>query len=140
MYLWDIRLWVSGFYFSELRDSNPSKCNCPVDSCCRQFKNWWLPFFFPLFEREKCKSNPSSDSFPDILQQEIYTHPNGCGRMYITKIERHTKRRSRLGICTLQIESFPAILHQKTTAGVSLAVVFYLVLQENLSFWSASQF
>ena len=45
-----------------------------------------------------------------------------------------------MGIYTLQTVSFPAILHQKSTAGVSLAVDFYLVLQENLSLWSASQF
>jgi hypothetical protein len=48
--------------------------------------------------------------------------------------------RNRIGIYMLQTGYFPAILHQKTTAGVSLAVVFYLVLLKNLSFWSASQF
>jgi len=44
------------------------------------------------------------------------------------------------GIYTLQNGSFSAILRQKATAGVSLAVAFYLVLQKNLSFWSALQF
>ena len=66
--------------------------------------------------KEKCKSSPAS------------------------RTKETVERRSRLGICTLQIGSFPTILHQKATAGVSLAVAFYLVLQENLSFWSASQF
>jgi hypothetical protein len=50
------------------------------------------------------------------------------------------QRRVRIGIYTLQTGSFPALLHQKATAGVSLAVVFYLVLRKNLSLWSASQF
>jgi hypothetical protein len=40
----------------------------------------------------------------------------------------------------LQTGSFPAILRQKATAGVSLAMAFYLILQKNLSIWSASQF
>ena len=30
-------------------DSNPFKCRCPMDICCRQFKNWWL-FCFPIVE------------------------------------------------------------------------------------------
>jgi len=46
----------------------------------------------------------------------------------------------QIGIHTLQSDSFPAIPHQKTTAGVSLAVAFFFVLQINLSFWSALQF
>jgi len=50
------------------------------------------------------------------------------------------QRRVPIGIHTLQIGSFSAILHQKTMAGVSLAMVFYLVLLKNLSLWSASQF
>jgi hypothetical protein len=45
-----------------------------------------------------------------------------------------------IGIHTLQTGSFPAILRQKVTAGASLAVTFYLVLQKNLSLWSALQF
>jgi hypothetical protein len=40
------------------------------------------------------------------------------------------QRRVRIGIYTLQIESFPAILHQKSTAGVSLAVDFVICLAE----------
>jgi hypothetical protein len=48
--------------------------------------------------------------------------------------------RPHIGIHTLQIGSFPAILRQNATAGVSLAVAFYLILQKNLSFLSASQF
>jgi len=48
--------------------------------------------------------------------------------------------RAHTGIYTLQNGYFSAILRQKTTAGVSLAVVFFLVLQINLSFWSALQF
>ena len=50
------------------------------------------------------------------------------------------KGRVHIGIYTLQIGPFPAILRQKATAGVSLTVAFYLVLQKNLSLWSASQF
>ena len=30
-------------------DSNPSKCDMPVAYRCHQFKNWWLPWFFPVF-------------------------------------------------------------------------------------------
>ena len=40
----------------------------------------------------------------------------------------------------LQNGSFPVLLHQKAMAGVSLAMAFFFVLQENLSFWSAWQF
>jgi len=54
--------------------------------------------------------------------------------------KKHRERRAHTGIYTLQTVSFPAILHQKTTAGVSLAVVSFFVLQKNLSFWSALQF
>jgi hypothetical protein len=36
----------------------------------------------------------------------------------------------RIGIYTLQTESFPAILQQKSTAGVSLAVDFMICLAE----------
>ena len=42
--------------------------------------------------------------------------------------------RSHIGIYTLQSGSFPAILRQKATAGISLAVAFYLVLQKNSLF------
>ena len=52
-------------------------------------------------------------------------------------MKKPPERRLCLGIYTLQNGSFPAILHQKATAGVSLAVAFYLVLQKNLSLWSA---
>jgi hypothetical protein len=48
--------------------------------------------------------------------------------------------RPYIGRDTLQTGSFPTILHQKITAGVSLAVIFYFVLCEDLSLWSASQF
>ncbi len=50
--------------------------------------------------------------------------------LYIKElVERHP----HIGIYTLQSGSFPAILHKNTTAGVSLAVVFSLVLQKNNS-------
>jgi len=58
----------------------------------------------------------------------------------ISKKEKCPQGRSHIGIYTLQIGSFPAILHQKAMAGVSLAMAFYLVLRKNLSLWSASQF
>ena len=45
-----------------------------------------------------------------------------------------------MGIYALQTGYFPVILRQKATVGVSLTVAFYLVLQENPSLWSASQF
>jgi len=45
-----------------------------------------------------------------------------------------------MGIYTLQRVSFPAILQIKSTAGDSLAVDFLIVLQKNLSLWSALQF
>ena len=45
------------------------------------------------------------------------------------KVDTH-KRRAHIGIYTLQIESFPAILYQKSTAGVSLAVDFVICLAE----------
>jgi hypothetical protein len=48
--------------------------------------------------------------------------------------------RPHTGIYTLQDGSFPVILQQKVTAGVSLAVTSYFVLQKNLSPWSALQF
>jgi len=48
--------------------------------------------------------------------------------------------RPHMGIYTLQSGSFSSILRQKATAGVSLAVAFFLVLLKNLSLWSASQF
>ena len=51
-----------------------------------------------------------------------------------------SKRRSPIGIHTLQNGSFPAILQQKIMAGVSLAMIFYFVLRKNLSLWSALQF
>ena len=50
------------------------------------------------------------------------------------------KGRPYIGIYTLQTGSYPVILHQKATAGVSLAAAFYLVFQKNLSLWSALQF
>ena len=53
------------------------------------------------------------------------------------KKKKTGQRRLCLGIYTLQNGSFPAILRQKSTAGVSLAVDFYLILQKNLSLWSA---
>ena len=56
------------------------------------------------------------------------------------KSEKTDERRVCIGIYTLQTGFFPTILHQKATVGVSLAVAFSLVLQENLSVWSASQF
>ena len=46
--------------------------------------------------------------------------------MPIPKMKSSRKGRPRIGIYTLPKGSFPAILHQKTTAGVSLAVVFTL--------------
>ena len=55
-------------------------------------------------------------------------------------IKGTTERRAPIGIYTLQRGSFPTILRQKATAGVSLAVAFNLVLQKNLSLGSASQF
>lgn len=36
----------------------PIKCNCPVDSCGSQFKNWLHPYGFPY--RGNRQSNPSS--------------------------------------------------------------------------------
>ena len=37
------RHWPSLFISYRFQvDSNPSKCRCPVDICCHQFKNWWL--------------------------------------------------------------------------------------------------
>ena len=50
------------------------------------------------------------------------------------------ERRSPIGIHTLQNGFFPAKLQQKIMAGVSLAMIFYFVLQKNLSLWSALQF
>jgi len=54
--------------------------------------------------------------------------------------KRRAQRRPHIGRDTLQSGSFPALLRQKSTAGVSLAVLFVLVLQKNLSLWSAKQF
>ena len=35
------------------RDSNPFLCKCPADTCCHQFKNWWLHLFsFPTVGKE----------------------------------------------------------------------------------------
>ena len=55
-----IPIRVSAFLLEDW-DSNPSKCNCPVDSCCHQFKNWWLPYNLPS---ANWQSNPSSSSPP----------------------------------------------------------------------------
>ncbi len=48
--------------------------------------------------------------------------------------------RPHTGIYTLQTGSYSPIPHQNPTAGVSLAVAFYLDLRKNLSLWSALQF
>ena len=73
-----------------------------------------------------------------ICRPMVWLVRDDAGTMGIEK--EQCKRRFPIGIYTLQKRSFPAILHQKATAGVSLAVAFYFVLQKNLSLWSALQF
>ena len=69
-------------------------------------------------------------------------HGTPCGKLEFEEGEKKStgERRLHLGIYTLQNGFFPAILQPKIMAGVSLAMIFYFVLQKNLSLWSALQF
>jgi len=61
-------------------------------------------------------------------------------KLNFAQTKREHPGRPHIGIYTLQTGSFSPILRQNATAGVSLAVAFYLALRKNLSFWSALQF
>ena len=73
-------------------------------------------------------------------KQKVPLRSQDARKCWLNWLFCNEKRRTHIGTYTLQIGSFPAILHQNTAVGVSLTAVLYLVLQENLSFWSAAQF
>ena len=54
---------MGGLLFGYVGDWNPSKCRCPVDICCNQFKNWLLHLYSSFAkERRICNSNSSHSS------------------------------------------------------------------------------
>ena len=60
--------------FSRGTDSKSFPCKCPVDTCCHQFKNWWLPiFFFPAEGKKNAYRVLSSVFYPNITSSSIIT-------------------------------------------------------------------
>ena len=72
--------------FLRRQDSNPFPCKCPVDTCCHQFKNWWLHLFsFPAKGKENANrvllpafcgaENASGSCCPLSAKQKMQVRP-----------------------------------------------------------------
>ena len=82
------------FVFSAGRESNPSKCRCPVDTCCHQCKHWWLQIFiFPV------EGKINADRFRLLQGSQQIPTPLGPGFFWY----RHRNRTHFNAICRGQI-------------------------------------
>ena len=109
-----IPFWVSAFFLAQVRDSNLSKCNSPVDCCQKRPRRMLLTFRLPA-ERQ---SNSSSSALNSTCtrRKRIVAEGNPKRGHTSLRIVRYTKKTatpSRRGRCPHR----PEPEHPCTSAG-----------------------
>jgi len=77
------------FVIGAVSDENPYKCNCPVDSCGNQFKNWLQPQFNRVLSSAPSKRHPSGCPLP-LAQCRTRTAPNAIIRWTVAATSSKT--------------------------------------------------